>query len=153
MKPKEIEVGCAIIERKGKTLIAQRKPGSFLGGFWEFPGGKRHAEESIEDCVVREVYEELRIQVRVREFLRSDSYRYPEKIIHLFFYLCDWVSGEGVKEDVLDFRWVDPLELPQFRFPVGDDNMINELIIKRSVYFGPSVRNLFVLKEKEKFSS
>ncbi len=146
MKLKEIEVGCAIVEKNGKILIAQRKPGTFLGGFWEFPGGKRKSEESMEECIVREVQEELRIQVRVREFLRSDSYRYPEKMIHLFFYLCDWVSGDCVKEDVLDFRWVDPLELPNFRFPVGDDNMINDLILKRNLYFGPSVRNKFLKK-------
>ncbi len=143
---KEIEVGCAIIEKDGKILIAQRLPGTFLGGYWEFPGGKKHADESMEACVVREVWEELRLKVRVREFLRTDSYRYPEKIIHLYFYLCDWTSGRGVKEDVRDFRWVDPEELHNFRFPVGDDNMINELILKRNIYFGRSVRNLFLLR-------
>lgn len=142
---KEIEVGCAVVEKDGKVLIAQRLPGTFLGGYWEFPGGKRHAQESMEECLVREVWEELRMKIRVREFLRKDTYRYPGKIIHLYFYLCGWTGGAGVREEVLNFKWVEPREFHNFRFPVGDDNMINDLILKRNLYFGRSVRNLFVL--------
>ena len=145
---REIEVGCAIVEKDGKILIAQRKPGSFLGGFWEFPGGKREKDESMEDCLVREIREELGIAIRPREFLRSDRYQYPEKIIHLYFYLCDWISGIPQKIDCLDFRWIFPEELRNFSFPVGDENMINELIAKKHFYFGRNVRNLFSLKDK-----
>lgn len=143
---KEIKVGCAIIEKDGKILITQRKPGSFLGGFWEFPGGKLECDETMEQCLVREIREELGIEIRPREFLQTDSYQYPEKIIHLYFYLCDWISGIPQKIDCLDFRWILPDEMRQFKFPVGDDNVINTLIAKKSYYFGKNVRNHFVIR-------
>ena len=147
---KEIEVGCAIIEKDGKILITQRQPGSFLGGFWEFPGGKREAGESMEECLVREIREEVALEICPREFLQTDSYQYPEKIIHLYFYLCDWISGNPLKIECMDFRWVLPDEMRSFKFPVGDDNMINELIAKKNFYFGRNVRNLFIMKQSSK---
>jgi len=52
---KEIEVGCAVIYRRGKLLISQRRPGDSLGGYWEFPGGKRDGDETFEACIAREV--------------------------------------------------------------------------------------------------
>ncbi|MSR78516.1 MAG: 8-oxo-dGTP diphosphatase MutT [Candidatus Omnitrophica bacterium] len=133
---REIEVGCAIVEKNGKILIAQRKPDSFLGGCWEFPGGKREPGETMENCVVREIREELGIEIRTRELLRNDSFHYPQKIVHLSFYLCDWVSGTAQKIDCQDFRWVDPDELKEYTFPIGDENMLSELIAKKHIYFG-----------------
>lgn len=138
---KSVEVACAIIEKDGLLLIAQRKPGSFLGGLWEFPGGKKKEGETLEQCLVREIQEELRIQIRPREFLRKDQYRYPAKLIHLYFYLCDWVSGVPVKADCLNFKWIKPKDLRKHSFPIGDDAMIQDLIAKEKFYFGNSVRN------------
>lgn len=138
-----LDVACAIIEKEGKVLIAQRLPGDSLGGYWEFPGGKVRDGERIEQCLVREVREELGIKVRLREFLRKDSYRYPEKFVNLYFFLCDWVEGRPSRQDCLDFRWADPEEFRRYRFPLGDDAMINDLILKKNVYFGKSVRNRF----------
>ncbi len=132
----EIEVGCAIIVKNGKLLIAQRKPGTHLGGFWEFPGGKRHDGEEMEQCLVREVREELGVLIRPRELLRRTDYAYPEKNVTLFFWLCDWVSGKPERLDCRDFRWVMPEELRCFKFPLGDDAILNELIRKKTYYFG-----------------
>ena len=130
-----MEVGCAVIAKSGKLLIAQRKPGAHLGGFWEFPGGKRYDHENMEACLIREVHEELGIWIRPRQFLRKTEHAYPDKNVALYFYLCDWVSGRPVRRDCLNFQWVEPVELRRFRFPLGDDVILNELIRKRIYYF------------------
>lgn len=132
----EIEVACAIVEKKRKLLIAKRKPDSFLGGYWEFPGGKREAEESFEECLVRELMEELGIVIRVRQFICNERYVYPQKIIHLHFYICDWISGEAVCHECDEFQWVDPKDLRNFTFPEGDEKLIDDLIANQTTYFG-----------------
>ncbi len=131
-----IEVGCAIIGKEGKLLIAQRKPADHLGGYWEFPGGKREANETMEQCLKREVLEELGVLIRPRQFIRRRDCEYPARKISLHFYFCDWVKGEPERLDCLDFRWVTPEELRNFRFPPADDEMIDELIRKKEAYFG-----------------
>lgn len=131
----EIEVGCAIIEKQGKLLIAQRKPGSALGGYWEFPGGKRHLKETLEECLVREVREELGIAIRPRTFLTRTSHAYPDRKVLLDFYLCDWVAGNPVRHDCFDFRWVEPEDLRSYTFPPADRDVIGELIQRKTVYF------------------
>jgi 8-oxo-dGTP pyrophosphatase MutT (NUDIX family) len=65
-----IEVGAGIIQQHGKYLVSQRPEGSILGQCWEFPGGKREPGETIEECVVREIHEELRIKVKVSKLWR-----------------------------------------------------------------------------------
>lgn len=131
-----VEVGCAVIERKGELLIAQRKPGDHLGGYWEFPGGKRRNSESFEACLIREVREELGVLIQPRQFLRKVTYSYPAKQVSLNFYLCTWVSGIPVKKDCFYFRWVKPEGLRSFLFPPADYDLIQDLIQKKRFYFG-----------------
>ncbi|MEI9864057.1 MAG: NUDIX domain-containing protein [Limisphaerales bacterium] len=66
-RPKIIEVSAALIFRDGKLLIAQRHANSHLGGLWEFPGGKRESGETFEQCLVREIREELDVEISVGE--------------------------------------------------------------------------------------
>ena len=133
---KEIEVSCAIIQRRGLLLIAQRNPGDSYGGFWEFPGGKRDDGESMEACLRREVHEELGIWVEPREFYGKARYLYPDRVVLLHFYFCEWVSGEAVCHDCHAFRWIRPEEMPGFRFLPGDIEVIRDLIVRRAYYWG-----------------
>ncbi len=135
-KDKVNEVGCAIIENKGKLLIAQRLPGQFLGGYWEFPGGKRHDQESMAACLTREIREELGIEIRVLKFLFQMYHEYPGKRVLLDFYLCRWVSGEPARLECLNFAWVPVLDLKKYNFVPADTAVINELTEKRFYYFG-----------------
>jgi 8-oxo-dGTP pyrophosphatase MutT (NUDIX family) len=64
-----LEVGCAIIHKNGKLLIAQRHLGDSFGGYWEFPGGKREQGETIEACLTREAFEELGIRIHPEKLL------------------------------------------------------------------------------------
>ena len=73
MNSKSIEVAAALVFRNGKLLIAQRHAKAHLGGLWEFPGGKRHAEETFEECLVREIREELGVEISVGELMPRRS--------------------------------------------------------------------------------
>ncbi len=75
-----VEVSAALIFRDGKLLIAQRHAKSHLGGLWEFPGGKREAGETFEQCLVREICEELGVDISAGELFEEVSHTYPEKI-------------------------------------------------------------------------
>lgn len=135
-KIKKIEVGCGIIHRAGKILIAQRLPGRNYGGYWEFPGGKLDPGETLEQALVREIMEELGILVKPKQILAEATHPYPEFEFALSFVLCEWVSGKPVKHGCFDFRWVEPEELRNFRFPPADTDLINDLIRKKRYYLG-----------------
>ena len=132
---KEIEVGCAIIHKKGKILIAQRLPGDSFGGLWEFPGGKREADESMEGCLVREVREELALEIIPTKFLCRSTHPYIDKTIHLFFYICEWVTGHPVRHECFDFKWLSRDELMNHQFPRGDLEILKELKTHWHSYF------------------
>ncbi len=132
---KIIEVGCAIIHQNGKLLIAQRKPDDHLGGYWEFPGGKVEPRETIEDCLIREVEEELGVRIKPEYLLKKAEHAYPECSLILHFYVCRFESGEPSKKDCHDFRWIHPEELPDFLFPPADADMIQDIIRNHDGYF------------------
>lgn len=133
--PYIMEVGCAIIRRKNQLLIAQRCLDDHWGGYWEFPGGKKECEETLENCLIREVEEELGVAIRPVKLLQQVDHAYPERTLRLFFYLCDWVSGEPGKKECHDFCWTEPVGLRQFKFPPADDGIIEELICNEEKYF------------------
>ncbi len=130
-----LDVGCAIIRRGSQLLIAQRKPEDHLGGFWEFPGGKKRRQETLEECLVREAEEELGIIIVPAQFFRKIEHSYPERVLALHFYLCDWKSGDPVAIDCHDFRWIFPEALREFQFPPADDGIIEELILNKALHF------------------
>lgn len=134
------EVGCAIILRRPHILIAQRKPGDTLAGFWEFPGGKIEKGETLEECLIREVFEELRVRVQPKIWLCEKTHHYPTKSIRLNFVICDWIQGEPVKYDCHDARWVLPGELKSYRFLPADIDIIEKLQRKGNGLFAKNLR-------------
>jgi len=130
MNPKPIpvlDVGAALVIRGGRYLVTQRLEGDSFGGFWEIPGGKVEPGEKLEDCVVRELMEELAIKVDPRKFFRTVDYSYPHLTVRLHIYLCRLVSGEPQKIECQDYAWATPAELPTFRFPEADQTLVHEL--------------------------
>jgi 8-oxo-dGTP diphosphatase len=125
MKP--IDVAAALIFRDGKLLIAQRYPKAHLGGLWEFPGGKREAEETFEQCLVRELREELGIEVEAGPLVESVAHAYPEKTVHLRFYRCFWRKNEPQALGCPAFKWVTPAELAEHSFPAADAQLLQKL--------------------------
>ncbi len=123
-----IEVAAAIIFHDGRILIAQRNQGSHLSGYWEFPGGKREEGESFEDCLVREIQEELNVEVTVKGLFDSVVYEYPQKIVALKFFLCRYLKGEAKPVGCERFLWISPKELPHYRFPPANEPIVKRLV-------------------------
>ena len=83
-----IQVAAALIVHEGRYLITQRRADVHLGGLWEFPGGKRESGESLEDCLRRELREELGIEISLPVLFRVIRHDYPEKSVELHFFKC-----------------------------------------------------------------
>ncbi len=124
---KVVEVAAGLIHHEGRYLIARRKPGVHLAGYWEFPGGKREPGESFEDCLRRELLEELSIQVDVPVPYRIIRHDYFEKTVELHFYRCAIEEGQATPNDCAEIRWVLPEELRHFKFPPADQVIIDAL--------------------------
>ncbi|MFO1488795.1 MAG: 8-oxo-dGTP diphosphatase MutT [Verrucomicrobiota bacterium] len=122
-----IEVSAGLVFRHGKLLITQRHPDAHQGGLWEFPGGKREPGETFEQCLVRELREELAIEVTVGEVLESLTHDYPEKSVHLKFFRCDWKAGEPQPLDCADLKWIRREELDSYAFPAADARLLTLL--------------------------
>ncbi|HZI31879.1 MAG TPA: 8-oxo-dGTP diphosphatase MutT [Candidatus Binatia bacterium] len=122
-----IEVSAALIFRAGKLLITRRHTNSHLGGLWEFPGGKREPGETFETCLVREIREELGVEISVDELFEEIAHTYPEKSVHLKFFVCKLVVGEPQPLDCAAVRWVSREELAGFEFPAADARLLARL--------------------------
>lgn len=110
--------------RNGRLLIARRNAESHLGGLWEFPGGKCEPSESLEDCLRRELREELGIEITSPTLYHVIRHAYPEKTVELHFFECGLAGGEPSALGCAEFRWVTPEQLHQFPFPAADASLI-----------------------------
>jgi len=124
---KSIEVSAALIFHKGRLLITQRHAGAHLGGLWEFPGGKREPGETFEECLVREIREELGVEISVGELFEEVQHDYPEKSVHLKFFLCQLIAGEPQALDCAAVKWVDRVGLGAHDFPAADAQLLERL--------------------------
>jgi mutator protein MutT len=122
-----LEVAAALVFRGGKLLITQRLPEAHLGGLWEFPGGKREAGESFEQCLRRELAEELGIEVQVHELVEELTHHYPERSVHLKFFRCRWLRHEPRAILCHDFAWIGPAQLSNYPFPAADAQLLEKL--------------------------
>ena len=125
---KPTRAAIAVIERRGRYLICRRAAESFLGGYWEFPGGKREPGESWETCLRREMSEELGVTVRsIRPFGRL-RYRYPGHPTFFFkVYRCAIARGTPRPLAAAALRWVSPRHLARYRFPPANRRLILHL--------------------------
>jgi 8-oxo-dGTP diphosphatase len=124
---KIIEVAAGLVFRKGKLLITQRCKDAHLGGLWEFPGGKREPNETYEECLRRELHEELGIEVAVGALIESISHDYPEKAVHLKFFRCTLRKNEPSPIGCDAVAWVSAMELSQYAFPAADARLLARL--------------------------
>lgn len=122
-----IEVAVGLIHCDGRYLIARRKPGVHLAGFWEFPGGKRETGESLTECLQRELFEELGVRVDLPIPYRIIRHDYLDRIIELHFFRCAIEPGEPAPIGCEEIRWVHPEDLTQFTFPPADYAVIESL--------------------------
>ena len=124
---KQIQVSAALIFHRGKLLITQRHAQAHLGGLWEFPGGKRESGETFEQCLVREIREELGVEISVGELFEEIHHDYPEKSVHLKFFCCTLLSGEPQPLDCAAVKWIILSELDAHAFPAADAQLLERL--------------------------
>lgn len=122
-------VAALLFNERGEILITQRPRGSHLAGLWEFPGGKIHPDETPEAALIREVKEELDVDIQVDALFWQGTFDYTEKVVDLSFYTCSFINGfqQVTPIEVDDFRWVPVHQLSKFEFPPADTELINRL--------------------------
>ena len=124
-------VVCAVIEREGKILVAQRSEEKHYPLQWEFPGGKPEAGESLEQALVREVREELACDIEVLHRLDVVKHDYGgEHHYELLFFACRLVRGDPVPQPGSGLRrceWADRRRLPDYEFLEGDREFVRRL--------------------------
>ena len=124
---KRVDVAIAVVVRDGRILVCQRPSDDPLGGYWELPGGKRESHETNEQCLVREVLEELAITVRPVEPLPIIEHDYPHVLVRLHPYRCEHVSGEPQPLAADRVEWAAAAELPRYRFLPANHDLIRSL--------------------------
>lgn len=124
-----VRVTAAVIEKEGSILIAKRKKDDKLFNLWEFPGGKIEEGESPEECLKREIREELGVIISVGEYIGSSYYEYDHISIELMAYMAKWISGvfSPIAHD--EIRWIKPKELDRYEFAPADIPIVR--ILKR----------------------
>lgn len=123
-----LNVTAAIIQRDGKFLAARRKPGSHMAGFWEFPGGKIEKGESPEECLQRELREELGIETTVGPFFGESCFDYGTKQIRLLCYYVKYLSGNFVLSDHDEIRWLPASKLLHLDWAPADIPVVKKLV-------------------------
>lgn len=121
-----IRVAAAVIERGDAVLVTRRLKGTHLEGLWEFPGGKCEPGESIHACLIRELVEELGVEVAPGETLLVATHAYPEKTVELHFVACT-TDGEPVPQQNQEMQWIERARLDTLRFPEADAELIARL--------------------------
>jgi len=127
-----VKVTAAVLEKDGKILIAKRKKGDRLGGKWEFPGGKLAIGETPEECLKRELKEELDLEAEIGEFICSCRFSYLLVPLELLVYKARYISGEVKALDHDEIAWVTPQELDRYDFVKVDVEVMQRL--KRDIY-------------------
>ena len=119
-------VAAAIVERDGAVLLTRRLRGSHLEGLWEFPGGKVDPGETLAECLLREMREELAADVEVGPSILVTTHAYPGKVVELHFFECRLI-GEPVPQLGQEMRWLPLAELSAVAFPDADRALITLL--------------------------
>ncbi len=126
------EVGAAVVrDDKGHVLIAQRLATSMLGGLWEFPGGTQEPNETMPECVARELKEELDIDIDVGDRLMIVRHAYSHFTIALHVYWATIRSGTPCPIECADVRWCTIDELRTYAFSRADLHIVDRLCANR----------------------
>jgi A/G-specific adenine glycosylase len=121
------DIAVGVIWRDDRILIAKRPPEGLLGGLWEFPGGKPQPGESLEVAVVREVGEELDIEVEPGAKIAAVDHAYSHFAITLHAYHCRYRTGTPRPIGCQEFAWVKPDELDRYAFPAANRRVLERL--------------------------
>ncbi|MBV5262782.1 8-oxo-dGTP diphosphatase MutT [Pinisolibacter aquiterrae] len=130
MKPIVLVAAVALIDADGRILLAQRPEGKSMAGLWEFPGGKVEAGERPEETLIRELDEELGIEVKEACLapLTFASHSYENFHLLMPLWVCRRWIGTVVGREGQALKWVRPRSLRDFPMPPADEPLIPHLI-------------------------
>lgn len=123
---KEIKVVAAIIKNKDKILATKRGYGEFIN-MWEFPGGKIESGETKEQALVREIKEELNIEISVDKFAIDIEYQYPNFYLFMSCFMCSIKEGSIELLEHNDGKWITKEELNTLNWLPADIDAVNYL--------------------------
>lgn len=122
------QVAAGIIIHNGKILIAQRKHGKTCEYLWEFPGGKLESGETMQQCLKRELMEELHLPITVGDYFMTSTYAYDFGTIELNAYFATCESEDlSFHPDHEQARWVTLQEMDNYTFPPADQPILEAL--------------------------
>jgi mutator protein MutT len=121
-----IVVTAAVIEQDGRFLLTRRLDGTHLAGHWEFPGGKLHAGETLERCLVREIREELDADIEVGAEILTTVHDYPDRSVELRFFRCE-LKSDPQPAMGQEMRWAALRDLSAIQLPPADDELVRLL--------------------------
>jgi A/G-specific adenine glycosylase len=136
LKPKadvpHFTVSAAVILQDGKVLLAKRPSKGLLGGMWEFPGGKIEKDETLEECLIREIREELDAVIQVGEPFGVFQHAYTHFSITLHAFLCELIQGEPRPLEAAELAWASPGSLPNYPMGKVDRQIARKLILREN---------------------
>ncbi len=130
MKKKNIYVSTiALIDWQGKVLISSRSENQTLPNFWEFPGGKLKTNESPDDAIIREIKEELSLDINKKSLkpISFNTYTYDEFNAIIFFYICRSWNGTPLSNENKKILWIEIDKLKNYKLLPGNSKFILEL--------------------------
>ena len=124
-----IKVSCAIILNSiGKILVTQRSATMPLPLKWEFPGGKIETGETAEECLIREIKEELNIEIEITGSLSPNDHQYPNKLIRLIPFICRQTGGDLALKEHAEYKWLDDKDLLDLDWAEADIPIVKEYL-------------------------
>lgn len=123
---KTIQVVAAVIYDNNKFLITKRKHKLF-NGLWEFPGGKIEENETHEQALIREIKEELEIDIEVNDFITTVEYQYPEFYLIMHVYRCEKINGKINLNVHSDIKWIIKNEINNYEWVPADLGIIERI--------------------------
>ena len=134
-------VAAGVIQRRdGRVLVARRQPGKHMAGAWEFPGGKVQPPETPRQALVRELHEELGVEVRQARELMSYEQQYPDRLIELHFFAVEEYRGAPRSREDQELAWEFPERLGELGFLPADRPLVDLLIQQTASLKGKSAR-------------
>ena len=130
MKMKHIEVVAAVIINKNQYLCVQRNSSKYqyISYKYEFPGGKVEENESNEEALLREIKEELNLEIQIKKHIITVEHTYPDFKISMHTYLCDSNNREITLNEHIDQKWLGKEDLPNLDWAEADVPIVNYLI-------------------------